>query len=132
MLANSSWSETYNHDLKKNLTAGALVTIDNQIDANTDTIAARPFFPNGDNALFPNQFVNARLLVETEQDAYIVPASADQRGVQATFVYIVKDSTVEVQDVILGPSEGDDVSIDSGLAPDGGHHRGGGQESSAA
>jgi multidrug efflux system membrane fusion protein len=110
--------EAYNRDLKKKLATGTLVTIDNQIDANTGTIRCKAVFPNEDNALFPNQFVNARLLVETRQDATIVPTSAIQRSVQATFVYVVKDdSTVEVRDVVLGPTEGDDVSIDSGLAP---------------
>jgi multidrug efflux system membrane fusion protein len=110
--------EAYNRDLKKKLATGTLVTIDNQIDANTGTIRCKAVFPNEDNALFPNQFVNARLLVETKRDATIVPASAIQRSLQSTFVYVVKeDSTVEVRDVVLGPTEGDDVSIDSGLAP---------------
>jgi multidrug efflux system membrane fusion protein len=110
--------EAYNRDLKKKLATGTLLTIDNQIDANTGTIRCKAVFPNEDNALFPNQFVNARLLVDTRRDATIVPASAIQRSLQTTFVYVVKDdSTVEVRDVVLGPSEGDDVSIDSGLAP---------------
>jgi multidrug efflux system membrane fusion protein len=110
--------EAYNRDLQKKLATGTLVTIDNQIDANTGTIRCKAVFPNEDNALFPNQFVNARLLVETKRDATIVPASAIQRSVQATFVYVVKDdSTIEVRNIELGPSEGDDVSIDSGLAP---------------
>ena len=110
--------EAYNRDLQKKLATGTLLTIDNQIDANTGTIRCKAVFPNEDNALFPNQFVNARLLVETKRDATIVPASAIQRSLQTTFVYVVKeDSTVEVRDVVLGPSEGDDVSIDSGLAP---------------
>ena len=108
--------EAYNRDLKKKLATGTLVTIDNQIDANTGTIRCKAVFPNEDNALFPNQFVNARLLVETRRDATIVPASAIQRSLQTTFVYVVKDdSTVEVRNVVLGPGEGDDVSIDSGL-----------------
>ena len=90
--------EAYNRDLKKKLATGTLVTIDNQIDANTGTIRCKAVFPNEDNALFPNQFVNARLLVETRRDATIVPASAIQRSLQTTFVYVVKDdSTVEVR-----------------------------------
>jgi membrane fusion protein, multidrug efflux system len=110
--------EAYNRDLKKKLATGKLLTIDNQIDANTGTIRCKAIFSNEDNTLFPNQFVNARLLVETKQDATIVPASAVQRSVQSTFVYVVKDdSTVEVRNVVLGPTEGDDVSIDNGLAP---------------
>jgi multidrug efflux system membrane fusion protein len=110
--------EAYNRDLKKKLATGTLLTIDNQIDANTGTIRCKAVFPNEDNALFPNQFVNARLLVETKRDATIVPTSAIQRSLQATFVYVIKDdSTVEVRNVVLGPGEGDDVSIADGLAP---------------
>jgi multidrug efflux system membrane fusion protein len=109
--------EAYNRDLKKKLATGTLLTIDNQIDATTGTIRCKAVFPNEDTALFPNQFVNARLLVETKQNATIVPASAIQRSVQSPFVYVVKDDTVEVRNVALGPTEGDDVAIDNGLAP---------------
>jgi multidrug efflux system membrane fusion protein len=110
--------EAYNRDLKKKLATGTLLTIDNQIDPNTGTIRCKAVFPNEDNALFPNQFVNARLLVETRPDAVIVPASAIQRSAQSTFVYVVKDdSTVDMRQVRLGPSEGDEVSIENGLAP---------------
>ena len=79
--------EAYNRDLKKKLATGTLVTIDNQIDANTGTIRCKAVFPNEDNALFPNQFVNARLLVETKRDATIVPASAIQRSVHNVRLY---------------------------------------------
>jgi multidrug efflux system membrane fusion protein len=110
--------EAYNRDLKKKLATGTLLTIDNQIDANTGTIRCKAVFPNDDNALFPNQFVNVRLLVDTRQNTTIVPASAIQRSPQATFVYVVKDdSTVEARNVVLGPTEGDDVAIEKGLAP---------------
>jgi multidrug efflux system membrane fusion protein len=110
--------EAYNRDLQKKLATGTLLTIDNQIDPNTGTIRCKAVFPNEDSALFPNQFVNARLLVETKPDAVIVPASAIQRSVQSTFVYVVKDDgTADMRNVRLGPSEGDAVSIDSGLAP---------------
>ena len=110
--------EAYNRDLKKKLATGTLLTIDNQIDPNTGTISCKAVFPNEDNALFPNQFVNARLLVDTKKDVTIVPAAAIQRSPQGTFVYVVKDdSTVEIRKVVLGPSEGDEVAIESGLAP---------------
>jgi multidrug efflux system membrane fusion protein len=109
--------EAYNRDLQKKLAIGTLLTIDNQIDPNTGTIRCKAVFPNEDNALFPNQFVNARLLVETKQNATIVPTAAIQRSVQTTFVYVVKEDIVEVRNVVLGPTEGDDVVIDSGLAP---------------
>jgi multidrug efflux system membrane fusion protein len=110
--------EAYNRDLKKKLATGTLLTIDNQIDPNTGTIRCKAVFPNEDSALFPNQFVNARLLVETRRDATIVPVAAIQRSPQATFVYVVKDdSTVEMRPIVVGPSEGEDVVIDRGLAP---------------
>jgi multidrug efflux system membrane fusion protein len=110
--------EAYNRDLKKKLATGTLLTVDNQIDANTGTIRCKALFPNEDNALFPNQFVNARLLLETRRDSTIVPAAAIQRRGQTTFVYVVKDdSTVEVRNVVVGPAEGDDVAVDSGLSP---------------
>ncbi len=110
--------ELYNRDLKQKLATGTLLTIDNQIDQNTGTVRCKAVFPNEDSALFPNQFVNARLLVETKQGAIIVPAAAIQRSPQSMFVYVVKDdSTVEVRNVVVGPTEGDDASIDSGLSP---------------
>jgi multidrug efflux system membrane fusion protein len=110
--------EAYNRDLKKKLATGTLLTIDNQIDANTGTVRCKAVFPNEDYALFPNQFVNARLLVETKKDASIVPTAAIQRSTQGTFVFVVKeDSTVEARNIVVGPSEGDDVAVESGLAP---------------
>ena len=109
--------EAYDRNLTKKLATGTLLTVDNQIDPNTGTIKCKAVFPNEDNALFPNQFVNARLLVETKKDSTIVPASAIQHSPQATFVYVVKDDTVEMRNVVVGPAEGDDVAIDSGLAP---------------
>ena len=109
--------EAYDRNLKKKLATGTLLTIDNQIDPNTGTIKCKAIFPNEDNALFPNQFVNARLLVETKKDGTIVPAAAIQRSPQATFVYVIKDDTAEIRNVVVGPSEGDEVVIDSGLAP---------------
>ena len=110
--------ELYNRDLTQKLASGTLLTIDNQIDPNTGTVRCKAVFPNENSALFPNQFVNARLLVDTRQGAIIVPTAAIQRSPQATFVYVVKDdSTVEVRNVVVGPSEGNETSIDSGLSP---------------
>jgi len=110
--------EAYDRNLKQKLTTGTLLTIDNQIDPNTGTVKCKAVFPNEDNALFPNQFVNARALVDTKKDTSIVPTAAVQRSPQGTFVYVVKDdTTVEMRNVAIGPSEGDEVAIDSGLAP---------------
>jgi membrane fusion protein, multidrug efflux system len=109
--------EAFNRDLKQKLATGTLLTVDNQIDPNTGTLRCKAVFPNDDNALFPNQFVNARLLVDSNPGAVIVPAAAIQRSPQSTFVYVVKeDGTVESRDVRVGPGEGDDVSIANGLA----------------
>ena len=110
--------EAYDRNLKQKLATGTLLTIDNQIDPNTGTIKCKAVFPNEDNTLFPNQFVNARALVDTKKDTSIVPAAAIQRSPQGTFVYVVKDdTTVEMRNIVVGPSEGDEVAIDSGLAP---------------
>ena len=109
--------EAYNRDLKQKLATGTLLTVDNQIDQNTGTIRCKAAFPNTSNELFPNQFVNARLLLETRQNAILVPTAAIRRSPQNTFVYVVKDdSTVDMRQVVEGPSEGDNVAIDSGLA----------------
>jgi multidrug efflux system membrane fusion protein len=110
--------EAYDRNLKKKLATGTLLTIDNQIDPNTGTVKCKAIFPNEDNSLFPNQFVNARALVDTKKDTSIVPTAAVQRSPQGTFVYVVKDDTaVEMRNVVVGPSEGDEVTIDKGLAP---------------
>ena len=79
----------------RKLATGTLLTVDNQIDPTTGTVKFKAVFPNKDNELFPNQFVNARLLMDVKHNAVIVPAAAIQRGAQGTFVYVVKaDNTV--------------------------------------
>jgi multidrug efflux system membrane fusion protein len=103
---------------KNKLASGTLVTVDNQIDPATGTVKLRAQFPNNDYALFPNQFVNARMLVDTLEGATVVPNAAVQRGAQGTFVYVVKaDNTVTVRPVKLGPAQGELVSVQSGLTP---------------
>jgi multidrug efflux system membrane fusion protein len=110
--------DAYNRDLKQKLATGKLLTMDNQIDPNTGTVKCKAIFANEDNTLFPNQFVNARLLVDTKKNVTIVPTAAPQRSPQGTFVYVVKDdSTVEMRNIVVGQSEGDEVAIESGLAP---------------
>ena len=92
--------EAWDRDLKNKLAAGKLSAIDNQIDQTTGTVRLKALFPNTDSALFPNQFVNARLLVDTLRAVVLVPAAAVQRSPQATFVYVVKpDDTVEMRPV---------------------------------
>jgi membrane fusion protein, multidrug efflux system len=110
--------EAWDRDLKKKLAIGKLLTIDNAIDPSTGTARFKAEFPNEDSSLFPNQFVNARLLVDTRYGAVIVPAAAIQRSPTASFVYVVKDDqTVEMRNVVPGPVEGDNASLESGLKP---------------
>jgi multidrug efflux system membrane fusion protein len=83
---------------KTELGTGKIATHDNQIDTTTGTVKLRAVFDNADEALFPNQFVNIRLLVDTVKDAVVVPVAAIQRGQPGTFVYRVKpDDTVEIR-----------------------------------
>lgn len=111
--------EAFDREQKKKLATGTLLTVDNQIDSNTGTVRLKAVFPNEDGQLFPNQFVNARLLLEVKHGVTIVPAAAVQRGAKGTFVYVVKeDQTVAVRAVGVGAAQGDDLSIDTGLAPD--------------
>jgi multidrug efflux system membrane fusion protein len=110
--------EAYDRELTQRLAAGVLSAIDNQVDSSTGTLRLKAGFKNEDNLLFPNQFVNVRLHVDTQTDATIIPTAAVQRGPDMTFVYVVKkDSTVELRNVQLGPSEGSEVCVTSGLAP---------------
>lgn len=110
--------EAYNREQSKKIATGHLLTIDNQIDTNTGTVRLKAEFANKDHGLFPNQFVNARLLLDTRRGTTVIPTAAIQRSPQATFVYLVKaDQTVAVQPVRLGPAEGDNTSIDEGLSP---------------
>jgi membrane fusion protein, multidrug efflux system len=110
--------EAWDRDMTTRLAVGTLEAIDNQVDVNTGTVRLKALFSNEDLALFPNQFVNARLLVDTLHDAIIVPSAAVQRSPQATFVYVVKaDSTVELRTVDVLTTDGDLSCIKQGLAP---------------
>lgn len=109
--------EAYDREQKQKLATGTLLTVDNQIDPATGTVKLKALFPNANNELFPNQFVNARLLLEIKRQAILVASSAIQRGPQGTFVYLVKpDRIVTVRPVTVGVVQGDDTSIASGLA----------------
>jgi multidrug efflux system membrane fusion protein len=109
--------EAYDRSGKTKISTGYLLTLDNQIDPTTGTTRLKAVFQNGDNALFPNQFVNARLLLDVEHGSLIVPTVAIQRGPQGTFVYVVKaDRTVEVRPIKLGHTEGNDTSIETGVS----------------
>ncbi len=106
----------YDRTDTKQIAAGALATTDNQIDNTTGTVKLRALFPNTDNALFPQQFVNARLLVQTLKGVVVAPQAAVQTGAPGQFVYLVKpDDTVAIQVVKTGITEGDRVQITDGL-----------------
>jgi multidrug efflux system membrane fusion protein len=111
--------EAFDREQKRKLATGTLLTVDNQIDPNTGTVRLKAVFPNDDSELFPNQFVNARLLLDVKRGATVVPSAAVQRGPKGTFVYVVNaDRTVGVRPVAVGVSHGEEASIDTGLSPD--------------
>jgi multidrug efflux system membrane fusion protein len=108
----------YDRTQANKIAEGKLISVDNQIDTSTGTVKMRAQFDNSDNTLFPNQFVNADLLVDTLHDAIIVPSAAVLRGTPGTYVYkVVDDNTVKVTPVKLGQTQGDKVAITDGLSP---------------
>ena len=132
--------DAYSRDKKQKLATGTLLTTDNQIDQATGMLKLKAIFQNTKNELFPNQFVNVRLLVEMKRDVTLVPIAAIQHGTQdSTFVYVVNPqadaspdaaavpasdgkapratNTVRLQNVVIGTTEGDQAEIQSGLAP---------------
>lgn len=110
--------EAYDREQKVRLARGTLLTVNNEIDATTGTLRCKAIFDNDDGLLFPNQFVNVRLLLETDHGVTLVPSAALQRGPQqSTFVYVVADQGVTVRQVVTGTSEGEVVEIQKGVAP---------------
>ena len=110
--------DAYDRDNVTKLATGKLLTIDNQIDQTTGTGKLKAVFSNEDSVLWPNQFVNIRLLLETRKNVNVVPTAAVQRGPQGEFVYIVKpDKTVEPRNVTVALNEGTVAQIASGVAP---------------
>jgi membrane fusion protein, multidrug efflux system len=110
--------EAYDRANVRKLANGQLGTLDNQIDTTTGTLKLRAMFDNPDELLYPNQFVNARLLVNTMQETVRVPVPAVQRGEPGTFVYVINaDNTVSVRPVKLGPTDGGYAAVLSGLQP---------------
>jgi multidrug efflux system membrane fusion protein len=98
------------------IASGTLQSLDSQIDPTTGTVRLKALFPNTDEQLFPQQFVNATLLLDTLHGATLIPQAAIQRGAPGTFVYVVNaDQTVNVRKVTLGPGDPTDVSITQGL-----------------
>jgi membrane fusion protein, multidrug efflux system len=104
--------EAYDRAALKKVASGSLLTLDNQIDTTTGTVKARASFDNRDNALFPNEFVNARLLVNTLQEATIIPSSAIQHNGTAAFVYVIQGNMAHQRPVKTGVSEGNNTEVE--------------------
>jgi multidrug efflux system membrane fusion protein len=110
--------DAFSRDNQTKLATGDLTTINNQIDQTTGTVRLKAVFANQDGLLWPNQFVNARLLLDVKKGAVVIPAAAIQRGVQGTFVFVVgQDNTAQIRQVKMGVTDGNLVAVDSGLTP---------------
>lgn len=108
----------YDRSHTTQLATGMLQSIDSQIDTTTGTVKLKAVFPNPDEKLFPNQFVNVDLLVNTLQGATLIPQSAVQRGAPGTYLYVVNsDQTVSVRKVTLGPGDATNIAVQQGIAP---------------
>jgi membrane fusion protein, multidrug efflux system len=109
--------DAFDRSLTNKIASGTLSNADNEIDTTTGTLKLRAMFDNSKFELFPNQFVNVRLLLDTLHDAIVVPGAAMQQGASGSYVYVVKaDSTVSMRAVTTGPTSGDLVSITKGLS----------------
>jgi multidrug efflux system membrane fusion protein len=109
--------DAFDRQQQTKIATGYLLTLDNQVDPTTGTVKLRAQFDNRDGALFPNQFVNARLLLRTLKDATLVPAQAVQQGSQGTFVYLIQpDETASMQPVKSVTSDGNTTAVE-GVQP---------------
>jgi multidrug efflux system membrane fusion protein len=97
--------DVFDRAAQKKLATGELIAVDNQIDTTTGTVKVRASFPNDDFALFPNQFVNTRLLVKTLQDVTLVPSSTIQQNGQTSFVYVIQDNVAYLKNIKPGVSD---------------------------
>jgi membrane fusion protein, multidrug efflux system len=110
--------DAYDRAQQKKIATGSILALDNQIDSTTGTVRLKSIFTNADNALFPNQFVNVNLLIDTLHDQTLIPASAIQRNGQETFVYVLTETnTVEMRTVKVGTTDGDTAAV-QGLEAD--------------
>jgi multidrug efflux system membrane fusion protein len=108
--------QAFDRDDTTKIADGKLATIDNQIDPTTGTYKLKAIFSNENNVLFPNQFVNVHMLVDTKRNVVIVPAAAIQRGPQGTYVYVVSGgNTVSIRSVTIAQTTGNNIGISSGL-----------------
>lgn len=110
--------EAFDRDMRQKLATGTLSAIDNQVDPATGTVKLKGLFDNQDGRLFPNQFVNARLRLDSLKDAVLVPTVAVQRGAQGAFVYVVKaDATADLRQVTVAATEGEVTALAKGVEP---------------
>jgi multidrug efflux system membrane fusion protein len=110
--------DAFDRSSNTKLATGVLATLDNQIDQTTGTLKLRANFDNKTNKLFPNQFVNVRLLVQLKQNVTLIPTATVQRNTQMTYVFLVQPTNkVTVRPITIGTTEGDDSEVTSGLAP---------------
>jgi multidrug efflux system membrane fusion protein len=109
-------ADAFDRGGQKKIASGKLLTLDNQIDTTTGTVKARASFVNKDSSLFPNQFVNIRLLVDTLQGATLIPASAIQHNGQADFVYVLQDNTAHMRSIKSGVTDAGKTQV-TGINP---------------
>jgi multidrug efflux system membrane fusion protein len=109
--------QAFDHSETTNLDTGSVLALDNLIDTSTGTIRVRAIFTNNNNVLFPNQFVNTKLLIETLHNQTLIPTSTVQRNGTAAFVYVVEENeTVKMQDITLIKTDGDTTAV-QGIKP---------------
>ncbi len=108
--------DAFDRTAQTKIASGTLLTLDNQIDTTTGTVKARALFPNKDNALFPNQFVNTRLLVNTLQGVTLIPAAAIQQNGSASFVYVIQNNVAHIRSIKPGVTDGGVTQVD-GINP---------------
>ena len=109
-------TDAFDRTAQKKIASGKLLTLDNQIDTTTGTVKGRAVFDNKNNALFPNQFVNTRLLVDTLKGVTLIPASAIQQNGQASFVYVIQDNVAHQRSIKLGVTDAGNTQVD-GINP---------------
>lgn len=105
--------DAFDREQKNKIATGYLLTVDNQVDTTTGTVKLKAELPNTDNALFPSQFVNSRLLVQTQHGATLIPNAAIQRNAQGAYVYVLtKDQTVSIRAVTVGTTDNDVAAVE--------------------
>jgi multidrug efflux system membrane fusion protein len=110
--------EAYDRNMQHLIATGTLASVDNQINTSTGTLQLRALFDNSRSELYPNEFVNVKLVVNTLHDQIVVPGAAVQNGPSSNFVYIVNpDHTVTMRTVTTGPTDGNDIAVTKGLTP---------------